>query len=155
MSDSDQDRATTSDVVRGVLRELRRLEPREARLVAALAFVLSRVAAADDGICDAELDRIEQVLASRGALQPEQAVLVEEIARHRLALSDCWTLYRVSREMRDLLDESGREDLLRCLWAVAGADGRVTPPEVGEIRQITVELGLPGVAPPPPSGPGL
>ncbi len=127
-----------------MVRELRRLEPREARFVAALAFVLSRVADADDGICDAELDHIERILAGRGALPPEQAVLVEEIARHRLALADCWTLYRVSRELRDLLDESGREDLLRCLWAVAGADGRVTRPEVGEIRQITAELGLSG-----------
>jgi len=128
--------------VRNILRELDRLDPARARYLAALAFVLSRVADADHVICEAEVRRIETILGEEGRLPSEQAMLVAEIAKHRLELADCWVQYRESRDLRPLLDEQRRQRLLRCLYAVAEADGRLAPEEVGEIRQIATELGF-------------
>lgn len=132
------------ETVRHILRELDRLDPSTARYLAALAFILSRVADADHDICEAEVRRIEAILGEEGRLPDEQTMLVAEIAKHRLELADCWVQYRESRDLRPLLDEERRARLLRRLYAVAEADGKLAPEEIGEIRQIAAELGFAG-----------
>lgn len=132
------------ETVRHILHELDRLDPPMARYLAALAFVLSRVADADHEICEAEVRRIEAILGEEGRLPCEQTMLVAEIAKHRLELADCWVQYRESRDLRPLLDDERRARLLRCLYAVAEADGKLAPEEIGEIRQIATELGFAG-----------
>lgn len=130
------------DTVRHILRELDRLDPSTARYLAALAFILSRVADADHEICEAEVRRIEAILGEEGRLPSEQTMLVAEIAKHRLELADCWVQYRESRDLRPLLDDHRRARLLGRLYAVAEADGKLAPEEIGEIRQIAAELGF-------------
>ncbi len=133
-----------ADTVRMVVRQLEKLEPQTARYLAGLAFILTRVADADQQICGEETQRIEGILREYACLPEEQAVLMAEIAKHRTRSADCASSYGVSRELRRLADNRQRSGLLGCLFAVALADGRVTASERAAIRQIAAELGFSG-----------
>jgi uncharacterized tellurite resistance protein B-like protein len=107
-----------------------------------LAFILQRVAAADEEICDEEVVRMEKILIDHAALSPTEALLTVEMAKQRSLIADCCCSYEASRHMRSLLDRDGRKQMRRFLKSVAEADGLVRHSEKAEIRQITAELGL-------------
>ena len=50
--------------------------------------------------------------------------------------------YVVTREFRQSTTREQRVDLLRCIYAVAAADGTISGVETNEIRQIAEELGF-------------
>jgi uncharacterized tellurite resistance protein B-like protein len=134
------DPATT---IRATVQELGALDRATAGFLNALAFVLVRVADADQHISQDERDQMELLLVEHAGLTRAQAVLVVEIAKHRARLADCGCSYGISRELRSELDPERRQRVLDCLYAVADADGQKTRSEAGEIRQIAYELGLP------------
>jgi len=129
-------------VVRSVVDRLEMLDPTTGRYLSGLAFVLIRVADADNDIRPEETARIEQLLRETVGLPEDQLVLVVEIAKHRTRLADCACAYSVSRDLRHQLDSEQRDGLLRWFVAVAEADGRVSRREWREIRQIAAELGF-------------
>jgi uncharacterized tellurite resistance protein B-like protein len=128
--------------VRRVIEQLEALEPATARHLAGLAFILTRVADADDNIQPEETVRIESILNTYASLSEEEAVLVTEIARHRRQLADCGCAYGVSRELRTHSSLEQRRTMLRYLFAVATADGRISSQERTAIVQIASELGF-------------
>jgi uncharacterized tellurite resistance protein B-like protein len=128
--------------VRRVIEQLEALEPATARHLAGLAFILTRVADADDSIQPEETRRIEAILNTYANLSEEEAVLVAEIARHRRQLADCGCSYEVSRELRSQASVEQRRTMLRYLFAVATADGRISSHERSAIVQIASELGF-------------
>jgi uncharacterized tellurite resistance protein B-like protein len=132
----------SSAVVRHAVRSLNRLDPETAEFLAALSFVLIRVARADGRVCCDERDRMEKILVEHAKIPPEHAVLVTEIACHRAQLADCGSAYGISRNLRSRLDTSRRESIVSLLAAVARADGRFTRLEHREIAQIAGELGF-------------
>jgi len=134
-----EDPATT---IRTTVQELEALDRSTASFLNALAFVLVRVADADQHISLHERTQMELLLVDHAGLTPAQAVLVVEIAKHRTRLADCGCSYVISRGLRNELDPERRRRVLECLHAVANADGRTTPRETSEIRQIAHELGL-------------
>jgi tellurite resistance protein len=136
----------TSDVTREIRDALDRLEAlnREtADYLKALAFILHRVAIADDYVCDQETDRMEQILVDHASLSRSQAILAVEIARHCGQIADCGCSYEASRKMRKRLGEDDGRLIHDFLESVAAADGQVLRSEKAQIRQIAVELGLP------------
>jgi uncharacterized tellurite resistance protein B-like protein len=134
------DPATT---IRATVQQLGALDRATAGFLNALAFVLVRVADADQHVSQDERDQMELLLVEHAGLTRAQAVLVVEIAKHRARLADCGCSYGISRELRSELDPERRQRVLDCLYAVADADGHETRSEAGEIRQIAHELGLP------------
>ena len=128
--------------IRSTLDQLDDLDSETAGYLNCLAFVLQRVAAADEHICREEVDRMEKILVEHASLSPPQAVLTVEIAKHRRQLADCCCAYQASRELRSRLDGDSRNRLRRFLDSVAEADGLVHPTEEAEIRQIAAELGI-------------
>jgi uncharacterized tellurite resistance protein B-like protein len=128
--------------IRGTLNQLDNLDRETAGYLNCLAFVLQRVAAADEHISREEVDRMEKILVEHASLSPPQAVLTVEIAKHRRQLADCCCAYQASRELRSRLDGESRRKLRRFLDSVAEADGLVHPTEEAEIRQIAAELGI-------------
>ena len=128
--------------IRATVQELGALDRATASFLNALAFVLVRVADADRHIDQLERNTMELLLVEHAGLTRAQAVLVVEIAKHRTRLADCGCSYGISRVLRSELDPERRRSVLDCLYAVAGADGRTTGRETGEIRQIAHELGL-------------
>jgi uncharacterized tellurite resistance protein B-like protein len=136
----------TSDIASEIRRALNRLEAlnREtADYLKALAFILHRVAMADDHVCDQEIDRMEQILVEHASLSRSQAVLAVEIARHCGQIADCGCSYEASRKLRKQLGDDDSRLIHDFLESVAAADGQILRSEKAQIRQIATELGLP------------
>src|SRR5256885_17262397 len=118
--------ATKSPEAQGLVEALEaslgNLEPRRARLVAAFAGLLVRVAYADDEISVAELGRIEDLIADHMGLDREEARVVAAIAKHKSVLLHGAENYLLTRSFNDVASEAEKRRLIDCLYAVACAD---------------------------------
>ncbi len=131
-----------SAAVRRIADQLAALPPEEARRLAAFAYMLGRVALADDTISAAESTRMEELVREVGGIDAEQAVLVVEIAKAQNRMFGHVENFQVSRELRELADEGQRRRLLDCLFAVSAAEGGISAEEESVVRQIASELGF-------------
>jgi uncharacterized tellurite resistance protein B-like protein len=132
--------ATAGDAIRRIASELERLEPEQARYVAAFAFVLSRVAGADHEIADAEAAAMERIVREKAALTADQATLVVAIARTQQRLTGGTDDFLVTRELAELATDDQRLAIVDCLFAVAAADQSVRVSETNEIANIAKQL---------------
>ena len=131
-----------SAAVRRIAGELAAMPEPEARVLAAFAYLLGRVAHADRDISAAESARMEQLVAEVGKLPAEQAVLVVEIAKSQNRLFGHTENFQVSRELRDLTGLEQRQRMLDCLFAVSAAEEGISAEEESQVRQIASELGF-------------
>lgn len=138
---SDDERADTR-TVRRIAAELDRLEPTEARFLAAFAYVLARVAYADREISEEEVRTMESMVREHGGLGEAQATLVVQIARAQTMHLGGTEDYLVTRQFRELSTREQRLGLLQCLFAVAAADHSISEVENTRITEIAGELGL-------------
>ncbi len=113
-----------------------------ARYVAAFAYVLGRVAHADDDVSDAEARKMQEIVHRLAHLPDEQAALVVDIARNQTRLFGSTEDFLVTREFTKISDQSQRLELLDCLFAVSAADDAISNVEESAIRQIADELGF-------------
>ncbi|MGD8438897.1 MAG: TerB family tellurite resistance protein [Holophagae bacterium] len=135
--------ATTSsdtETVRRIVGELDRLDPDEARYLAAFAFVLARVANADSTISADESRRMEQVVREVGGLTEPQAVLVVQIAKAQQQLKGGTENYLVTREFDRIASRAQKEKLLHCLFEISAADDEISLLEENEVKTIANEL---------------
>ena len=132
-----------AEEIRDTLKRLEELNRETAGYLKTLAFILYRVALADDELSREEVDRMEQILVDHASLSRSEAMLTVEIARHCGEIADCGCSYQASRRLRSSLDLDNGRDIRRFLESVAEADGRVRRSEKAQIRQIATELGLP------------
>ncbi len=128
--------------IRNALNRLNDLDRETADYLKTLAFIMHRVAAADEHVSEEEILRMESILIDHASLSPPEAVLTIEIARHCRKMADCAGSYDASRRLRARLDADDRRRLRSFLDSVAEADGRVRQTEIDAIRQISTELGL-------------
>jgi uncharacterized tellurite resistance protein B-like protein len=131
-----------TETVRRIVQALDRLEPERARFLAAFAYILSRVARSDLTISDDEVRSMEGLIGERGGLDPEQAILVVQMAKTQNALFGGTEDYLVTREFNRIATREQKFALLRCLFAVSAADDSVSVAEDSEIRRISKELRL-------------
>ncbi len=131
-----------SETVRKIVRELEALPRDEARWIAAFAFVLGRVAYADQEISQDETDVMEILVEDYGGLSETQAVLAVEIAKQQAELFGGTENFVVTREFNKLSTPEQREQMLHSLFAVAAADDSISNIEDRAIRQIASELGF-------------
>lgn len=131
-----------TETVRRIVGELDRLDRPRARFLAAFAYVLSRVAAADLDISQSETDAMIEIVQRLGHIPEEQAVLVVAIATNQNQLFGGTEDYLVTREFREIATDEQRHKMLDCLFAVSAADDTITGDEEEQIRQIADELGL-------------
>jgi len=129
-------------VIRQALQSLDTLDAATRDHLAALAFILMRVARADGTITADERARMEDILARDVGIPAEHAILITEIARHRTDMADCGCSYGISRQLRTDLDAEERLSILELLAAIADADGRSCTSERREIEQIANEIGI-------------
>ena len=140
-SKSGNDRGDT-DTVRRIAGELDKLEPSRARFLAAFAYVLSRVAGADQHISEVETAKMVELLQKLGHLPESQATLVVEIAKNQHRLFGGTENFLVTREFREIASDQERRELLDCVFAVSAADEAITSEEEAQIRQTASELGF-------------
>jgi len=136
------DAAGETDTVRRVVSALERMEPEAARFVARFAYVLGRVAAADQDVSPEETRIMERTVMDRGGLGEEQAILVVQIAKSQHALFGGTEDYLVTREFAATATREQKVALLDCCMAVAAVDADVSVPEDDAVREIAAELGL-------------
>jgi uncharacterized tellurite resistance protein B-like protein len=137
-----QSASAETDTVRKIIRQLDAMPREQARYVAAFAYILSRVAFADMSISGAETEVMEKRVAELGALPEEQAILVVQIAKSQTTLFGGTENFLVTQEFNQMATHEQKLALLRCLFAVAAADGTISSVEDREIRLINDELQL-------------
>jgi len=134
--------AADTDTVRKIAAALDRLEPDRARYLAAFAYLLSRVAHADMEISDEETRAMEAIVADKGGLPGEQAVMVVQMAKTQNILFGGVENYLVTREFAKIATHDEKIALLHCLFAVSAADRSISTAENTTIRKIASELML-------------
>ena len=138
--DSPAQPSSDTETVRRIIGELDRLDPSEARYLAAFAFVLARVANSDMEISEDESRRMEKAVREIGELTETQAVLVVQIAKSQQQLKGGTENHLVTREFAKISDREQKERLLNCLFEVSAADDSISLVEENEVKTIAAEL---------------
>ena len=126
--------------LRASLEALDHLEPIRARYLAAFAYLLGRVADADQNVSPEETRAMEALVREHGSLSPEQAVVVVGLAKASNRLFGGTANFLVAREFSALATYDQKLALLRCLFAVSATDEAISTAEEGEIHKIANEL---------------
>jgi uncharacterized tellurite resistance protein B-like protein len=111
-----------------------------ARVLAAFAYLLGRVAHADHALTPEETAAMEGLLVEMGNLTGPQAAAVVAIAQEQSLRHRGTEDFRVAQEFAAIATEDDKRALLRCLFAVSASDEAVVVAEDNEIRRITQEL---------------
>jgi uncharacterized tellurite resistance protein B-like protein len=126
--------------LREILNALDRLEPARAHYLARFAYLLGRVARADEHISEEESRAMEIILREDGQLSDAQAMLVVSLAKASSLLFGVSADYAVTQEFTDATSYEDRLALARCLFAVAASDERISTAEEAELHRITNQL---------------
>jgi uncharacterized tellurite resistance protein B-like protein len=126
--------------LRETLDALDHLEPERARFLAAFAYLLGRVAHADQHVSPEETQAMEGLVRDQGALTQDQAMVVVQLAKTSNLLFGGSANYLVARQFADLATYEERLALMRCLFAIAATDDAISMAEEGEIHKIAKEL---------------
>ena len=126
--------------LRQVLDALDKMEPERARYLARCAYLLGRVALADQTVSPDETRAMEAIIQREGHLPEDQAVIVVGLAKTSNLLFGGTDNYLVAREFEVQATHEQKLELLRCLFAVSTAGDSVTIAEEREIQRIAREL---------------
>ena len=126
--------------LRDLVNALDRLEPARAQFLARFAYLLGRVALADEHISDEETRAMERLLAEHGGLSAEQAMLVVSLAKATHAMFGVSHDFAITQEFTDSASYEERLSLARCLFAVAASDARISTAEEAVVHKITNHL---------------
>jgi uncharacterized tellurite resistance protein B-like protein len=85
---------------------------------------------------------MERILATQGALDQDQAMIVVQMAKHQNLLFGATENFLVTREFNRIATHEQKLALLDCLFAVAAAENLITVAEDNEIRKVARELGI-------------
>ena len=126
--------------LRETLEALDHLEPDRARYLAAFAYMLGRVAHADQHVSPEETSAMEALVREHGGLSAEQAMLVVQLAKTNNLLFGGTANFLVAREFSAQASYDEKLALMRCLFAVSATDAVISTPEETEIHRIANEL---------------
>ncbi len=126
--------------LRATLEALDHLEPARARHLAAFAYLLGRVAHADQHVSEEETTAMQALVREHGLLTLEQAAIVVQLARTSHLLFAGTANYLIAREFERLATYEQKLALMRCLFAVSASDDAISAAEEGEIHRIANEL---------------
>ena len=117
------------------------MAPERARLLAAFAYLLGRVAFADHDVSADERAVMEARLATEGDVSPEQAEHLVQLAVAATGSHGAAEDYQVAREFEVLATREEKLQLLRALFTVSAQHG-ITTVEDTEISRIASVLRL-------------
>ena len=132
--------STDSDSIQQIAAALDLMDSGQARYISGFAFVLSRLAAADQVITPDEARLMERLVQAKGELPADQAALVVEMATRQQRLFGATDDFLVTRELQRNASYEQRLHLVECLFALAAADARIRSEEGDEIGRIAREL---------------
>jgi len=123
-----------------MLDALDHLEPEHARYLAAFAYLLGRIAHADDHMSPAETRLMEELLAAQAGLAADQARLVVQLAKASSVRLGATADFLVAREFSAMATYEQKLSVMRCLFALAAADTGISISEEGELHRVAGEL---------------
>lgn len=126
--------------LRETLEALDHLEPDRARYLAAFAYLLGRVAHADQHVSPEETRAMEALVREQAQLSQDQAMVVVQLAKTSNLLFGGTANFLVAREFSDLATYDQKLALMRCLFALSATDEAISTAEEGEIYRIAKEL---------------
>ncbi len=126
--------------LRELVSALDRLEPARAQYLARFAYLLGRVARADEHNSEEETRAMEVLLVDHGQLTSEQAMLVVSLSKASNLVFGSHADFAVTQEFTDSTSYEERLAVARCLFAVAAADERISIDEEAEVHRITNQL---------------
>jgi uncharacterized tellurite resistance protein B-like protein len=136
----DEPAATQQGALRDLLNALDRVEPARARYLAQFAYLLGRVAHADQHVSAEETRLMEDLVESEGQIPREQAMMVVGLAKTSNLLFGGTDNFIVAREFAVEATREQKLALLRCLFALSAAESRISIEEEREIQRIAREL---------------
>jgi uncharacterized tellurite resistance protein B-like protein len=128
--------------LRATLDALDHMEPDRARFLAAFAYLLGRVAHADQHVSPEETRAMEALVREEGQLTEDQAMVVTQLAKTSNLLFGGTANFLVAREFSGMATYAQKLALLRCLFAVSSTDETISLAEEGEIHRIAKELAI-------------
>ena len=128
--------------LRETLEALEHLDPNRARHLAAFAYLLGRVAHADQDVSPEETSVMEALVREQVHLSQDQAMVVVQLAKTSNLLFGGTANFLVAREFSALATHEEKLALMRCLFAVSAADDVISLAEEGELHKIAKELGI-------------
>ena len=128
--------------LRETLHALDLLEPDRARFLASFAYLLGRVAHADQQVSAEETAAMEALVTDEGQLSRDQAMVVVQLAKTSNLLFGGTANFLVAREFSSLASYEQKLALMRCLFAVSATDDSISLAEEAEIHRIAKELGI-------------
>jgi uncharacterized tellurite resistance protein B-like protein len=136
----DRPEAAESAPLRETLDALDHMEPARARHLAAFAYLLGRVAHADQHVSPEETRAMERLLREHGGLTQDQAMVVVQLAKTSNLLFGGTANFIVARDFAATATYEEKLALMRCLFALSAADAAISMTEEGELHQIAREL---------------
>ena len=130
------------DALDPMVRELKGLDPADARYIAAFAYLLSRAAHADHHLSDKEREEMERLIIERARLDPSRAHLVIALATAQSMAVRGTQDFVVTREFARVATPEQKRALVDCLFAVTAADEAIITAEDNEIRRVASEIGV-------------
>lgn len=122
--------------------ELESWPPEDARLVAAFAYLLARIAGADLRVDDLEHREIARHLERFAKVESGHAELLARSALRIAEANSSIDDHLVARAFRDMTEAAERLRLIRCLYAVAAADDSISTREDNEIFEVAAAIGI-------------
>jgi len=126
--------------LRDVVNALDQLDPPRARHLARFAYLLGRVADADQHVSAAETAAMERLVLEEGKLSQDQAVLVVSLAKTSHLLFGGTADFEVARDFASSATYDEKLALARCLFAVAATENSISMVEETEIHRILNQL---------------
>ncbi len=126
--------------LRETLEALDHLEADRARYLAAFAYLLGRVAHADQHVSPEETGAMEALVREQVQLSQDQAMVVVQLAKTSNLLFGGTANYVVAREFSAIATYDEKLALMRCLFAVSATDESISTGEESEIHRIANEL---------------
>ena len=126
--------------LRETLDALDNLEPARARYLAAFAYLLGRIAHADNNVSAEETRTMEALVQDQGKLSADQAMVVVQLAKTSNRLFGGTANFIIAKEFAELASYEQKLALMRCLFAVSSTDEAISTAEEGELHRIAKEL---------------
>jgi uncharacterized tellurite resistance protein B-like protein len=126
--------------LRDLVETLEHLEPERARHLARFAYLLGRVAHADQHVSPEETRAMEALVVEAGALTADQAVVVVGLAKSSNLMFGGTADFLVAQEFAETASYDQKLALARCLFRVAATDASISVAEESEIHRIAGHL---------------
>jgi uncharacterized tellurite resistance protein B-like protein len=126
--------------LRGLIESLEHLEPGRARHLARFAYLLGRIAHADQHVSPEETRAMEALVVQEGGLTADQAVVVVGLARSAHLMFGTTADFEVARGFAEEATYDQKLALARCLFRVAATDEAISVAEESEIHRIATHL---------------